>query len=84
MMFIHTYQTQTKDPRWSDYSWHAAAFESPRQNRAEITRWCYRTFGPAGRPPGATGTRWKDSIRFGEIYFRDHKDLIMFVLRWSS
>jgi hypothetical protein len=82
-MFIHTYRTQQKDPQWSDYGWHVAAFESPIENRSEITRWCYKTFGPAGRPSGATETRWKDSIRFGEIYFKHDTDLALFLLRWS-
>ena len=82
-MFIHTYETQNTNANWSDYGWYVAAFESPMENSREITRWCYRTFGPAGKPKGAVETRWKDSIRFGEIYFRDHKDLVMFVLRWS-
>lgn len=82
-MFIHTYETQRKDPKWSDYGWYVAAFETPRENRSEITRWCYKTFGSAGKPKGATETRWKDSIRFGEIYFAQKEDLAMFVLRWS-
>ena len=82
-MFIHTYETQRKETGWSDYGWYVAAFESPRENRAEITRWCYKTFGPAGKPKGATETRWKDSIRFGEIYFKHQSDLEWFVLRWS-
>jgi hypothetical protein len=83
MMFIHTYQTQRINPNWSDYGWHVAAFMTPKENRAEITRWCYRTFGPAGRPCGATETRWKDSIRFGEVYFKNSVDLAWFVLRWA-
>ncbi len=84
-MFIHTYETQCKDPKWSDYGWYVAAFAAPRENRdrAEITLWCYRTFGPAGQPKGATETRWKNSIRFGEIYFKHQTDLVMFLLRWS-
>lgn len=82
-MLIHTYRTQDTNADWADYGWHVAAFNSPKENRAEITRWCYRTFGPAGRPNGATETRWKDSIRFGEIYFSREEDLLIFTLRWS-
>lgn len=82
-MFIHTYETQRTDPNWSDYGWYVAAFAPPKENCAEITRWCYRTFGTAGRPCGAAETRWKDSIRFGEIYFKYKEDLVMFVLGWS-
>lgn len=82
-MFIHTYETQNTNAAWSDYRWHVAAFKTPKENRAEIIRWCYRTFGPAGRPKGARETRWKDGIRFGEIYFKNQSDLAWFVLRWS-
>lgn len=82
MMFIHTYETQRQDPKWSDYGWYVAAFKTSIEQQKEITRWCYRTFGPAGRPKGATETRWKNSIRFGEIHFKNQKDLAWFVLRW--
>ena len=82
-MFIHTYETQRKDPKWSDYGWYVAAFKTPKENRQEITRWCYKTFGMAGKSKYATETRWKDSIRVGEIYFKYEEDLAWFVLRWS-
>ena len=82
-MFIHTYETQKTNTKWSDYGWHVAAFSAPKENRAAITRWCYKTFGPAGLPKGATETRWKDSIRFGEIYFKHKQDLEWFVLKWA-
>jgi hypothetical protein len=82
-MFIHTYKTQNTDLRWADYGWHVVEFKTPIENRSEITRWCHQTFGPAGRPRGTTETRWKDSIRFGEIYFKHPEDLEWFVLRWA-
>jgi hypothetical protein len=80
-MFIHTYE-QMKD--WRDATpWLVAAFESPRQNRSEITRWCYQTFGTPGMNTLTKQTRWKDSIQYGEVYFISKEDLMMFVLRWS-
>ena len=82
-MLISTYESQRKDAKWSDYDWYVAAFKTPKENRAEITRWCYKTFGPAGRPKGIAETRWKDSIRFGEIWFKNQSDREWFVLRWS-
>lgn len=82
-MFIETYETQNTNADWSDYGWYVAAFETPRENRPEITRWCYKAFGPAGRPKGAAETRWKDGIRFGEIHFKHKQDLEWFVLKWS-
>jgi hypothetical protein len=80
-MFIHTYE-QVKDWR-IETAWLVAAFETPRQNRAEITRWCYQTFGSPGMNTLTKQTRWKDSIQYGEVYFISKEDLMMFVLRWS-
>jgi hypothetical protein len=80
-MFIHTYELMKE---WGGATpWLVAAFESPRQNRSEITRWCYQTFGTPGMNHLTQQTRWKDSIQYGEIYFIDQKDLEWFVLRWS-
>ncbi len=80
-MFIHTYELMKS---WSGATpWLVAAFESPRQNRSEITRWCYQTFGTPGMNTLTKQTRWKDSIQYGEVYFISKEDLMMFVLRWS-
>lgn len=63
--------------------WHMAAFESKKEGRAEMTKWCYHTFGPPGFRHLTHDTRWKDGIQFGEIYFARKQDLEWFVLRWS-
>jgi hypothetical protein len=80
-MFIHTYE-QVKDWRGATL-WLVAAFMTPKENRAEITRWCYQTFGSPGMNTLTKQTRWKDSIQYGEVYFISKEDLMMFVLRWS-
>ena len=80
-MFIHTYK-HMMDWR-DDIPWHVAAFETPRQNRPEITSWCYKTFGAPGMNHLTKQIRWKDSIQYGEVYFNRKEDLEWFVLRWS-
>jgi len=80
-MFIHTYQ-QGIDWRGAN-PWQVAAFMTPKENRREITRWCYQTFGTPGMNTLTKQTRWKDSIQYGEVYFGSKEDLMMFVLRWS-
>ncbi len=80
-MFIHTYEQQ---PDWRiKTAWLVAAFMTPKENRKEITKWCYKTYGAPGMNTFTKQTRWKDSIQYGEVYFRDEKDLEWFVLRWS-
>ena len=83
IMFIHTYDL-IKDVLYSsEGSWYIAAFETPRQNRPEITKWCYKTFGAPGMNHLTKQIRWKDGILYGEIYFSRKEDLEWFVLRWS-
>ncbi len=81
-MFIHTYQ-ESKDWRGGNMYWHVAAFNTPKENRKEITKWCYKTFGTPGMNHLTKQIRWKDSIQYGEVYFDHQKDLEWFVLRWS-
>ncbi len=80
-MFIHTYE-QVKDWRGATL-WLVAAFMTPKENRKEITKWCYKTDGAPGMNTFTKQTRWKDSIQYGEVYFISKEDLMMFVLRWS-
>jgi len=80
-MHIHTY-THKKDWR-NETPWLVAAFMTPKENRKEITRWCYKTFGTPGMNHLTRQIRWKDSIQFGEVYFMHEKDLEWFLLRWS-
>lgn len=81
-MYIHTYERAghflTDKP-----CKYVAAFESKRENRAEITKWCYETFGRPGYHHLIDQTRWKDGIQWGEIFFSRKEDLEWFVLRWS-
>jgi hypothetical protein len=80
-LFIHTYE-HIKD--WRDATpWLVATFETPRQNRSEIARWCYQTFGAPGMNTLTKQTRWKDSIQYGEVYFNRKEDLTWFLLRWA-
>ncbi len=80
-MFIHTY-IQMKDWRGAD-EWRVAAFLTPKENRSEITKWCYKTYGAPGMNHLTHQIRWKDSIRYGEVYFSRQEDLEWFLLRWS-
>jgi hypothetical protein len=48
-----------------------------------IKEWCYNTYGEPGIPTNTT-SRWYDSIKYGEILFRDERDVTLFLLRWSS
>lgn len=81
-MFIHAYET-TSDFLTDKPCKYVAAFKSNKENRSEITRWCYEAFGPPGWQPNIYQTRWKDSIQWGELYFSRKEDLEWFVLRWS-
>lgn len=42
----------------------------------EMKEWCRRMYGE-------TATRWKDDIEYGEVRFKDNKDLTLFLLKWS-
>ena len=64
-------------------TWHVAAFKAKREQRPEITRWCYKTYGEPGYNYNTHELRWKDSIQYGEIYFSRLEDLEWFVLRWA-
>lgn len=68
-MFIHVYAKL-------DSKWLIAAFAAGRQSRDPMRSWCYDMFG-------TPGVRWRDEIDWGEIGFKDHRDLELFVLRWS-
>lgn len=73
-MFIHSYEFN---------NWHMATFESIKEKRPVLTKWCYEVFGPPGHQHLTHETRWKDGIQFGEIYFARKADLEWFILRWS-
>lgn len=69
-MFIHTYE------EYQNQGWAVAAFSANIDTLKEIRQWCYSTYGPPGE-------RWEDAIRWGEVYFSDKKDLLLFSLKWS-
>ncbi len=66
------------------------------ENWSEITSWCIKRFGPRAQhinevagfsPRGEQGRIWVDSydgfLRWGDVYFRNEEDAMMFLLRWS-
>lgn len=82
-MFIHTYETKNYNIQEPEIEkWYVAAFTTPK-NYYEIAEWCHQIFGPSGLNSLTHQTRWQDEIFYGEVYFRDEKDLEWFVLRWS-
>jgi len=60
---------------------HKITVPSGSKNEHDMRKWCENSYGPSGRR-----NRW----RFGwtdkdsTFYFRNGKDAMMFVLRWSS
>jgi hypothetical protein len=81
-MFIRTRTVKNYDPLCPNKVWHRAEFTLPKNYR-EIIDWCHATFGEPGFLQDSKPARWADDIWYGEVYFRDHEDLMMFVLRWS-
>jgi len=47
----------------------------------DIETWCHRTYGPKGNAWYGGAERWY--VNNSRIWFRDEKDLTMFVMRWS-
>lgn len=82
MMQLHAYETRKDHSIYGD-TWYVAAFKAKQQQRPEITRWCYQTYGEPGYRYDTAEIRWKDSIQYGEIHFSRESDLEWFVLRWS-
>jgi len=81
-MRFHIYQS-TADNYW------VAAFNgwakgvSGAGYRAEMKKWCKESFGSAENKDINAALRWKDEIMWGEVSFKDKKDLEWFLLRWS-
>jgi hypothetical protein len=83
-MYLHIYQPGVVevaqrlavDP-WSYAKW-IVAFETPKFHLLqEMQNWCCDTYGPENN------TRWRDEIRWGEVWFRNESDVVMFSMRWS-
>lgn len=62
-----------------------ASFKAPESGE-EMWSWCRETYGPAGIAESTradTTHRWINVIAFGEVHFRNERDLTLFLLRWS-
>ena len=59
--------------------WYVAEFNV--KDFTDVVHWCREHFGPHPRHPDAW-SRWKHTYE-NKIHFRDEKDYIWFVLRWS-
>jgi hypothetical protein len=80
MMQINTYETDNKH----DEKWYVATFfKTKQEQRTEITRWCYKTYGEEGYNYNTYDLRWRDNIQNGEINFSRKSDLEWFLLRWQ-
>lgn len=84
-MFIHAYEVPVDVLNFDDEVWYVAAFNQPHKvdEVLAMTKWCHQTFGESGHNHLTCQTRWKDEIVYGEVYFKNKDDLLMFVLRWS-
>jgi hypothetical protein len=60
-------------------NWYQAHFDS--QYYFEVDEWCAKQFGPHPKHPDAW-SRWWHKFE-DSILFRDEKDYILFMLRWS-
>lgn len=59
--------------------WYIAEFNEKYYN--EVDEWCAKQFGKHDKRPDAW-SRWWHKYELS-IHFRDEKDYILFVLRWS-
>ena len=71
-------QTKSKY-RFSRAKWYEAEYDWIHYG--EVCEWCTKQFGPHPNQQDAW-SRW-DHRYEGRIYFRDEKDYVLFVLRWS-
>jgi hypothetical protein len=51
------------------------------EHQAEVLEWCSQQFGPHPKNPDAW-CRWHQRP-WGQIHFRDERDYVLFLLRWS-
>jgi hypothetical protein len=65
--------------RFTRANWYIADFEE--KYYWEVEEWCTKYFGPRPRFPDAW-SRWEHRYE-NKIHFRDEKDYVLFVLRWS-
>ena len=60
-------------------NWYQAEFDD--RHYFEVDAWCEQHFGPHPKNPDAW-SRWWHKFE-DSILFRDEKDYVLFVLRWS-
>ena len=65
--------------KFSRAKWYVADFDWVRQG--EVLEWCRQQFGPHPKNPDAW-SRWCQKYQ-EKIHFRDEKDYLMFLLKWS-
>ena len=59
--------------------WYVADFHA--QNYDDVRQWCKEQFGPEPKFPDAW-SRWQHRYEH-QIFFRDEKDYVLFLLRWG-
>jgi hypothetical protein len=65
--------------KFSRARWYVAEFNS--DDYYAVDAWCEKQFGPHPRNPDAW-SRWWHKFE-NSILFRDEKDYVLFLLRWS-
>ena len=65
--------------KFSRAKWYVAEFDG--KYYFEVEEWCAEQFGPHPRNPDAW-SRWHHTYS-EKIHFRDEKDYVLFMLRWS-
>ena len=76
MKFNYTSQSKYKFTR---ANWYEAEFDI--KDYTDVVHWCREQFGSHPRNPDAWA-RWEHRYE-DKIHFRDEKDYVLFVLRWS-
>jgi hypothetical protein len=65
--------------KFSRAKWWEAEFSET--DYLEVRKWCIEQFGPEPWPQDAW-SRWYHKYH-NRIFFRDHQDYVLFLLRWS-
>jgi hypothetical protein len=65
--------------KFSRANWYQAEFDWRKYD--EVEEWCEQQFGPHPQRPDAW-SRWWHKFE-NSILFRDEKDYVLFMLRWS-
>lgn len=65
--------------KFSRANWYVAEYDN--KHHFEVLAWCSQQFGPYPARPDAW-SRWFNMYS-EKIHFRDEKDYVLFMLRWS-